>query len=111
MKNDSQPDFNRDRDLIQIRMKSSGVSYPLCSSCRHAAGCTFQKDRQIPSLYCEEFEIDTGPPVQPAAKEIPAANADKDSCEFIGLCSNCDNRKTCDFPKPEGGIWHCEEYR
>jgi hypothetical protein len=30
---------------------------------------------------------------------------------FLGLCRNCENRRTCAFPKPEGGIWHCEEYQ
>jgi hypothetical protein len=29
---------------------------------------------------------------------------------FKGLCVNCANRHTCLFPKPEGGVWHCEEY-
>jgi len=28
-----------------------------------------------------------------------------------GLCINCENRHTCEFTKPNGGIWHCEEYR
>jgi NADH-quinone oxidoreductase subunit E len=28
-----------------------------------------------------------------------------------GLCVNCENRHTCEFMKPDGGVWHCEEYR
>jgi hypothetical protein len=28
-----------------------------------------------------------------------------------GLCLNCDVRNTCTFPKPEGGVWFCEEYQ
>jgi hypothetical protein len=28
-----------------------------------------------------------------------------------GLCINCDVRGTCTFPKPEGGVWFCEEYQ
>lgn len=28
-----------------------------------------------------------------------------------GLCVNCENRHTCEFVKPDGGVWHCEEYR
>lgn len=28
-----------------------------------------------------------------------------------GLCVNCENRHTCEFVKPNGGVWHCEEYR
>ncbi len=34
----------------------------------------------------------------------------KDGEEFKGLCVNCANRHTCLCPKPEGGVWHCEEY-
>jgi hypothetical protein len=30
---------------------------------------------------------------------------------FKGLCMNCDNRFECRLPRPEGGVWHCEEYR
>ena len=30
---------------------------------------------------------------------------------YRGLCSLCENRTTCTYPKPEGGVWHCEEYR
>jgi len=88
----------------------------LCSNCRNAADCTFQKDRQKPALYCEEFEVDISPSAKIPRKEksLPTVSVDaedKDSGKFIGLCSNCDNRRTCVFPKPEGGIWHCEEYQ
>jgi hypothetical protein len=88
----------------------------ICSTCRNAPGCTFQKDRPKPSLYCEEFEIDMSPSVKIAGKEKSPATAsvdaeDEELNKFVGLCSNCDNRRTCAFPKPEGGIWHCEEYQ
>ena len=26
------------------------------------------------------------------------------------LCKNCKKNETCQLPKPEGGIWHCEDY-
>ena len=87
----------------------------LCSNCENATDCTFQKDPQKSSIYCEEFEVDKSPSAKMTGKEkpLPTASADaepKDLCKFIGLCSNCNNRRTCVFPKPEGGIWHCEEY-
>jgi hypothetical protein len=34
----------------------------------------------------------------------------KDAGGYKGLCVNCANRETCLYPKPEGGVWHCEEY-
>ena len=97
-------------------MSEKNMEYrSLCSNCRNAGDCTFQKDRQKPALYCEEFEIDKSPSAKIAGKEKPSptppVDANEDSGKFIGLCSNCDNRRTCTFPKPEGGVWHCEEYR
>ena len=88
----------------------------LCSNCKNDPDCTFKKNRQKPSFYCEEFEVTACPPVKTTKKEKSAASKpidveDEDSDKFVGLCSNCDNRKTCTFPKPEGGIWHCEEYQ
>ena len=87
----------------------------LCYNCRNAVDCTFHKARPKPSLYCEEFEIDIYPSVRIAAKEKPLPTVsvvanDEDPSEFIGLCNNCDHRSSCSFPKPEGGIWHCQEY-
>ena len=88
----------------------------LCSTCKNAPGCTFLKNRQKPSLYCEEFEIDLCPSAKIIGKEKSSPTAqvdseDEDTGKFMGICSNCDNCRTCVFPKPEGGIWHCEEYQ
>ena len=30
---------------------------------------------------------------------------------FAGLCVNCDQRLVCRYDRPEGGVWHCEDYR
>ena len=30
--------------------------------------------------------------------------------EYKGLCVNCARREICEHPKPEGGVWHCDEY-
>jgi len=87
----------------------------LCSNCKNAPTCTFPKDPNRPSFYCEEFEIeDVHPSVKTIRKDVslatPSVDAE-DSGKFIGLCSNCDNRRTCGFPRLEGGVWHCEEYQ
>ena len=88
----------------------------LCSNCKNDPDCAFKKNRRKPSFYCEEFEVAACPPIKTAKEEKSAAREpidveDEDSDKFVGLCSNCDNRRTCTFPKPEGGIWHCEEYQ
>jgi hypothetical protein len=30
--------------------------------------------------------------------------------ELPGLCRNCARLDDCTYPKPEGGVWHCNEY-
>ena len=90
--------------------------FGLCSNCRNASTCTFPRDPDKPAFYCEEFEIETTistisyEKVQLLATGT-VATRDKDSTKFNGLCSDCENHQTCTFPKPEGGIWHCEEYQ
>ena len=95
----------------------------LCFTCKNASFCTFPRDPDKPVFYCEEFEIEkpalrkeSPGPTRTTRKERPQATESyvtegKDSTNSIGLCSDCDNRQTCVFPKPEGGIWHCEEYQ
>jgi len=87
----------------------------LCSTCKHASECTFPVDPQRPVLQCEEFEgvennvtIKNKPEIELVRKED--LNKDADTQEFKGLCKLCRLRNSCTFPKPEGGVWHCEEY-
>ncbi len=91
----------------------------LCSCCNSAAKCTYARDRTEPILQCEEFDgvvpprmkvthaasvSSTGLPKKPPGRE-------EDPSLLGGLCGLCENRSICTFPKPEGGVWHCEEYR
>ena len=83
----------------------------LCRTCRHAAECTFPRDPDHPVLMCEEFEgIRPSPEAAPEISAKPRVATEK-TTRLQGLCVNCANRDTCTFPKPEGGVWHCEEYR
>jgi hypothetical protein len=85
----------------------------LCANCKNAPTCAFPKDPDRPSFYCEEFEIEELP--QKKITQMPSADShstkEKDKSGFKGLCSDCENRRTCKFPRLEGGIWHCEEYQ
>jgi hypothetical protein len=90
--------------------------FGLCLNCKNASSCTFPRDPAKPAFYCEEFEIETAVAIMPPEKErllatSSAAAENKDSTELFGLCSDCEGRQNCTFPKPEGGVWHCEEYR
>jgi hypothetical protein len=33
-----------------------------------------------------------------------------DSGKLKGLCRNCKKQKICKLPKPDGGVWRCEDY-
>ena len=82
----------------------------LCSTCSHAETCGTRSTPQRPIFFCELFEVFAPPPVvAPAAAREPAPR--HDAGEYKGLCVNCEHRSTCTLPRPEGGIWHCEEYR
>jgi len=98
-----------------LRVPSKTKYRGLCSTCVNAPDCTFPRTPGQAVFHCEEF--DGGRPLlremagaERAAQTAPRAAKKKDSVKFIGLCSNCDNRKTCVFPKPKSGVWHCEEY-
>jgi len=90
----------------------------LCSTCTKQLVCIFPRDQSRPVMQCEEFEGITPDPAKCAEKtrslsEDSRANSstvEDHSDTHIGLCSNCEKRETCTFPKPESGVWHCEEY-
>jgi len=96
-------------------MKEHIRYFGLCMSCRNASICTFPRDPAMPAFYCEEFAIETPVSVVTTEKEQPfvtgPAGVQKDSSRLVGLCIDCEGRKNCSFPKSEGGVWHCEEYR
>jgi hypothetical protein len=88
----------------------------LCATCNFVATCTQRKNWCGPVHFCEEFDDHqprkTGNRVVPekAPGGAPSACGDG-SVPRKGLCVNCDLKDTCSYPVPEGGVWHCEEYR
>jgi hypothetical protein len=90
----------------------------LCSSCKTASDCHYMKDVKSRVLQCEEFEgyeprivKTTGKKLVKTSSNPGSSNEEKDSSNHRGLCNICEDREICNFPKPEGGVWHCEEYR
>ena len=89
----------------------------LCMSCRNAPTCTFLRDPKTPVLQCDEFHGFESPSRR--SKNSPRKRimdfksnpGKKGPGSYKGLCSICEGRETCTYPKPEGGVWHCEEYR
>lgn len=96
----------------------------LCSTCKNASTCTYPRDPERRVHYCCEHEgheecegsvslalLRTGNifSLPPDLVATPPT-AERDSGIHRGLCKNCANRETCTFPRPEGGVWHCDEY-
>ena len=88
----------------------------ICGQCIHAESCTYPRPDDRPVLACDEFE---GYPMRAVARvssiKRTRSTASAETSEGVislyrGLCSTCEKRSGCDFPKPEGGVWHCEEY-
>jgi len=90
----------------------------LCSCCSYAPDCTYPRESGRPILECNEFD-GISPPLNKMMKwmEKPLVNRfsgpipDAQRLSILrGLCAYCDGLNTCTYPKPEGGVWHCEEY-
>jgi hypothetical protein len=83
----------------------------LCGICVSGPGCMNRGTRIKPKLFCEQFEVELAP--EPAWEDAdPPARPENTIADgpLRGLCCNCDNRSHCTITKPEGDIWHCEEY-
>lgn len=79
----------------------------ICITCRFADTCVNLAKAAEPVWRCEEFEVE---PYKPVTKYY-GEKCDENNCDvYIGLCADCENRNSCMYEKPEGGIWHCEEY-
>ncbi len=89
----------------------------LCMTCFKAPTCTFPRDPERPVLQCDEFEgypeSSKGAVTLDHVSESPSKvvkEAGDEQGKYKGLCKICEKRETCTFPKPETGVWHCEEY-
>jgi hypothetical protein len=93
----------------------------LCTTCTCFPRCTFYKGQSYPVLYCDEFtDIDPCRVPQNSEKagafhRISSSGQKEDDLSSEkgqpgGLCVNCGLKESCLFMRPEGGIWHCEEY-
>lgn len=95
---------------------SGTLNRGLCSTCKHASTCALPGDARKPLLYCDEFELEIKAPSRAgpggASRSTgPFIAERKGPATLIGLCWDCENSPTCIFPVPEGGRWHCKEYR
>lgn len=95
-----------------VRSDASGPYRDLCSNCNHAETCGARTRPKRPIFFCEQFDVFTPVPTSEPDRVLPTQTPERrNTSGRTGLCMNCDNVGTCICPKPEGGVWHCEEYR
>jgi len=110
----------RDKVPIESGWPSPGVSCThagICSSCVHSPYCTFRRFTDQAIINCEEWSgesassrtLETPGTDDPPAGALVLLNSSRSRPK--GLCATCEEYPTCSFAKPEGGVWHCEEYR
>ncbi len=54
---------------------------------------------KLPIVYCDRYEGNRS-----------SFYKEQYMSELKGLCRNCENRYICIIKKPEGGVWHCDNY-
>ncbi len=88
----------------------------LCGTCNHVKLCLMYRDMKTRVVYCEEFEDSDPEPPRPARKTTRTTKKKADPGldalreQVRGLCVNCEKLAVCTYPKPAGGVWHCEDY-
>jgi len=98
----------------EVVTKAGGI----CSVCKHEADCIYPRRMGQIVLNCGQFE--PCPPVAPPRRDRAQVELEKlweksaseePGTKFKGLCTSCEDRHVCIYPKPAGGVWRCEEYR
>ena len=89
-------------------MPNARARLGLCLACKHDPGCIWENASESAILQCEQFEMSPPAEVHRGTRAVPRIKVVSNG--YAGLCANCENRETCIYPKPEGGVWRCEEY-
>jgi len=84
----------------------------LCITCNNSATCEYRKKRGMDAIFCEMYDGYSPPNGNGHHDEDTVLLEVEDTAQpkLKGLCINCDNRHTCKHVKPDGGVWHCEDY-
>lgn len=112
-------DLDRKERVRNAQKAQFESSSGICSNCVHAEGCTLNPYLERKVINCGEFE--PFPPkkralnVQQVKTELSGIIRKKKAeqnykTEYLGICKYCVNREHCTFPRPESGVWTCDEY-
>jgi hypothetical protein len=103
------------QEVVETPIRQIQVGAGLCRTCVKAPECTFPRDPRRPVRSCDEFEGADMPRSERAPRMLVASVFPSDgtpargATELKGLCVQCARRHTCVYPKPAGGVWHCDE--
>lgn len=86
------------------------VDSGLCSTCKHVNGCMYRETFKGKILQCEEFDVELFNDMSNQVVNKKESKATAESNSTIGLCVNCDVRKTCTLQLSEKEVWFCREY-
>jgi len=93
-------------------MSNPNAGVGVCAACKYNPECIYEAASSGVILQCEQFElafpVEAARPTSTQPHAMAGRVADENG--YAGLCANCDNRATCIYPRPEGGVWRCEEY-
>ncbi len=96
-------------------MSASRKTQGICLSCIFHPECSLRRDKAAPVWFCESFECTEREPCKDEQVDLNHCRKDvnPEICDtsLKGLCMNCENRASCSYPRPEGGVWHCSEYK
>ncbi|MBU2652578.1 MAG: hypothetical protein KKA81_16760 [Bacteroidetes bacterium] len=92
----------------------------LCETCLHTIRSVLRARRGADPLCCEVLdncragssdENDFACPAQIGMDKPNEIDRALTAPRPIGLCANCAQYENCTLPRPESGVWHCEDYK
>lgn len=99
-----------------IRKIEENKNLGICASCKNLNFCTYPRNQARPIMQCEEF-VGFEPKKKQGKKVVSlrfyqakARKKEKELSKYRGLCRYCMNHEQCTLPRPEGGVWICDEY-
>lgn len=83
----------------------------ICLTCMHFTKCALPTaDCSTGGIqYCEEYRTVCLAPV--VVTDEKTEKIHQTPSAIPGLCGNCKHSSYCSFPRPEAGVWHCEDYQ
>ncbi len=101
-------------------VERAGDYLGICSTCNCAGDCAHRLRNPACAIWeCENYDDYvhmSGTDINGGLSQVVPAPArshrgEFDAAAYPGLCRNCEKRDECLYPKPEAGVWHCEEYQ